>query len=511
MRIPKKGSLAVTNLIAILSECSETVLTGMVRVETGAAVKVVYLQQGTIAYASSNDRSDRLTEVLKRAGKLSQEQIDHAQERIKPGVSLGKTLVELGYLTSKELLWGARTQVEGIIHQLLFWKTGNYQILQGPLPKEIISLNASVHQVIFSGIMKSQDRRWVLERIGSPETVYTLSEEFHLKDANFRLPIETVASRINGKRSLNEIAHSGSLDAFEVCKTVAAMEILGMARPAKEKPHQMSLAVEETVKATEKKRLGEILQIPTVEQLQQEAEQKPTETAAASQEPEAAVSEEAAKRIDLEKPQGLESNQLEADSEEGELDNNQVVFVPTDIPERRQNYPSGLYSSRSILLICAAILLGVMFFFLLSYLLGGNKSAGKNHGDFKSSLGTQKAKSGLSTKEVRISPQTLIQSGQLQEAALIWKSSLSAETSKFTLQLILACQEKTVLDTIHALGDSTELMIVPVKFKGQTCYRMLYGMYPSESDAVAARMNLPELFEKSRIQAQIVPVARIVQ
>src|SRR5215510_7877454 len=105
MRIPTKGSLKEKNLIAVLIDSADNLITGMVRAESGAAIKVVYLQQGTIAYASSNDRADRLTEVLRRAGKLTQEQIDHAQERVKPGVSLGKTLVELGYLSSKELLW----------------------------------------------------------------------------------------------------------------------------------------------------------------------------------------------------------------------------------------------------------------------------------------------------------------------------------------------------------------------------------------------------------------------
>ena len=94
----------------------------MVRLETGPVIKVVYLQSGTIAFASSNEKSDRLTEVLKRAGKLTPEQIEHAQARIKPNVSLGKTLVELGYISPKDLLWGARMQVEGILYQLLFGK-----------------------------------------------------------------------------------------------------------------------------------------------------------------------------------------------------------------------------------------------------------------------------------------------------------------------------------------------------------------------------------------------------
>ena len=135
MDLPLKGSLSESGFINLLLDGTESKLTGMVRLEMGPVIKVVYLQQGTVAFASSNEKTDRLTEVLKRAGKLTPEQIDHAQARLKPNVSLGKTLVELGYISPKDLLWGARMQVEGILHQLLFWDKGNYQVIEGPLPK----------------------------------------------------------------------------------------------------------------------------------------------------------------------------------------------------------------------------------------------------------------------------------------------------------------------------------------------------------------------------------------
>src|SRR5215204_3159425 len=141
MEVPVKGSLNGISFISVLLDVHGSRLTGMIRMENGSIIKVVYLQQGNIAFASSNEKADRLTEVLKRAGKLTPEQIEHAQARLKPNVSLGKTLVELGYINPKDLLWGARTQVEGILHQLLFWSTGNYQVIEGPLPREIVSLN----------------------------------------------------------------------------------------------------------------------------------------------------------------------------------------------------------------------------------------------------------------------------------------------------------------------------------------------------------------------------------
>src|SRR5215471_12372930 len=216
MQIPLKGSLAETGFIEILKDAAQSKLTGMVRVENGTVIKVAYFQQGSIAFASSNEKTDRLTEVLKRAGKLTPEQIEHAQARLKPNVSLGKTLVELGYISAKDLLWGARNQVESILHQLLFWTTGTFQILEGNLPKEIVSLNIPVYQIIYDGILKTQNREWVLQHIGSPEAVYSIAPDFHETNATYKLPVERVVSRLNGKRTLEEVSQVAEMETFEV-------------------------------------------------------------------------------------------------------------------------------------------------------------------------------------------------------------------------------------------------------------------------------------------------------
>ena len=101
----RRGSLSEIGFIEILKNSAASDLTGMIRLENGPVIKVVYFQNGTIAFASSNEKADRLTEVLKRAGKLTPEQVEDAQSRLKPNISLGKTLVELGYISARDLLW----------------------------------------------------------------------------------------------------------------------------------------------------------------------------------------------------------------------------------------------------------------------------------------------------------------------------------------------------------------------------------------------------------------------
>lgn len=342
MAIPTKGSLAQLSFIQVLKEAASSQLTGMIRVEKGPIIKVVYVQQGTIAFASSNEKSDRLTEVLKRSGKLTSEQIEDAQSRLKPNVSLGKTLVELGYISPKDLLWGARAQVEGILHQLLFWSEGNYQVLEGPLPKEVVSLGLPVPHVLYDGILRTQDRDWILQQIVSPQAVYQLSPDFHEKNANWKLPAEAVVSRINGKRPLEEIAQNAGLDTFEVCKTVAALQLLQLVERVQEQPIQVPLLVTETqteqamemartINAPREVSLGQVLQIPTMEELQEEPDPEPEPESEPVME-QVAAEPEVAPTIMLPKPQTEEPETKEEEDVEEPIpfvENSSVKMMPS--------------------------------------------------------------------------------------------------------------------------------------------------------------------------------------
>src|SRR6185503_11555497 len=115
--------------------------------------------------------------------------------------------VELGYLSPKELLAGAKTQVEEILYSLNTWKDGNFEFTAGPLPPRIVDLKLNTRQVIFQCILQVEDRRWVLEQIGSMESVF--AGEAELSDAiqGMRLEPEVaqVIGNINGNNTVRDL------------------------------------------------------------------------------------------------------------------------------------------------------------------------------------------------------------------------------------------------------------------------------------------------------------------
>ncbi len=562
MQSPTRGSLTAVSFIELLKDAAESKLTGMLRVEPGTFVKVVYFLEGTIAFASSNEKSDRLTEVLRLAGKLTPEQVEDAQARLKPNVSLGKTLVELGYLSPRDLLWGAKAQVEGIIHHLLFLAEGNYQILEGSLPKEIIKLNLGVPQVIFEGLMKCQDRRWILQHIESPEAIYTLSQDFHEKYSRYGLSADTVVSRLDGKRTLDGIAHLAGIDTFEVCKIAVALQLLGLAKRA---PLQMDLeepkppieveseardeALTElsdlAVPPNEDVSLGEVMQIPAVEDLHKE----PVEATRSEELQPALFPEKMNEPISVQEhvePPLVESaNPVEPvekiEPETVDREPPRILFsggFPAEDEEIVQDVRSRWLSWRTTALFALLVLAAASAAY---HWLAGKpqniqpqvKTAVQpaatipveqtstepevESANIKGVVGIEtdgNTNAKISDDTAVAEPDasaalTLLQSGRTRQAAFAWKQEIANEKSKFTIQLMIACQEKTVLEAMQTVPDVRRFLILPLHYQGQSCYRILYGLYGTEQEAQSATRSLPQVFLQQASPAQAVSVRKI--
>ena len=513
MKFPTKGSLHDTSLIQILKDAAQSGLTGIIRVENAPVIKVIYFNKGTISFASSNARPDRLTEVLKRAGRLTPEQVQDAQARLKPNVSLGKTLLELGYVSAKDLLWGAHAQVDGILHYLLFWNQGKYQVFEGTLPAEIVHLNLPVTSVIFQGITKTQDREWILQHIGSSDAVYALATNFQEQNQLLNLPVSNVVSRLNGKSSLHEIAEGSGLDTFEICKTIVALEYLDLVHPVPEEAEQMPVAVPEIQAPVEV--LNDSMEMnPAIEQ--------PLEAgqilSAGIVEPEPPkISEPEAATLITTTP-GPEVEKAEAqlpvqDSAELEAAYQQVLAAPSldgHVPMQSMGRESGpIFRWKRVAIILLVILAagtGASY-----YVLKQNQRDRTVKRTAPATQMTLPAHENPALQEIPPEgPIRLLRNGRVADAAKSWNDSLTKEPHGYTIQLVIACQAKTVADTHQLLNYSNDIIVLPVNYKGQVCHRVLFGKYSSKGEAEVAMEALPGIFTQQNAPASVVEISEVI-
>lgn len=252
--VPDHGTLDHYYIADVFSALFQKKRTGALRLEKDSYLKIVYIADGQIAYASSNAKFDRLGEVLVRRGMLTREQLDDAMKRVEPGKSLGKVLVEIGYLSPKELVLGARLQVYTILDSLFQWDDGVYHFNEGPLPPQVVNLKIHIPSIVIDGVTNHARMEWIRKHIPGGHTAsIELNETFYefQPALELRPNVEEVISWCDGVHTIEEIAEKTGLNAFFIAKVMVALSVLqfGLLK-LKEIPD--AAAIEQTSRAEEK-------------------------------------------------------------------------------------------------------------------------------------------------------------------------------------------------------------------------------------------------------------------
>jgi hypothetical protein len=79
----------------------------------------------------------------------------------------------------------------------------------------------------------------------------------------------------------------------------------------------------------------------------------------------------------------------------------------------------------------------------------------------------------------------------------------------FSVQLLVACSDETVDKAVARTG-SPDLFILPVNYKGRSCYRLCWGLYDSEARANAATSAVPAYFREGGARPRVMPTSGLL-
>lgn len=236
MKIPLQGSFKNTSLVKILVHLNRKIKTGTLTVSTPSAIKKIYLKMGDVIFSSSTYEDDRLGEMLLKAGKISVEQYDESVEILKStGKKQGAILVELGYLTPKELFWGLKYQVNEIIQGMFLLEDAHYEFIEGDIPaNEVISLKMSMGNLIYAGINRITNWTRIRNEMPDTDSVLKLSEDplSLFQDIELSPQDKKILSLIDGEKTIKEIIDNSWMGSFEALKILYVLWSIGMIEKA---------------------------------------------------------------------------------------------------------------------------------------------------------------------------------------------------------------------------------------------------------------------------------------
>jgi curved DNA-binding protein CbpA len=222
--MPRKGSLRDFSLPRLLLELNKDGVTGTITVTSPRFTKNIYLRDGNVIFASSTFEDDRLGEMLVKAGKITLQQYDKSVELLKTSKKRqGAILVDLGYITPKDLFWGVKYQVKEIIYSVFQIEDGTYEFDEHAVPSdEVITLKISINNLIYEGVSRIDNITRIRREMPEAKTVFRLNEDPAgiFKGIDLSTNDRTILSLVDGKRNIHQLIEESRMNSFDVIKTL---------------------------------------------------------------------------------------------------------------------------------------------------------------------------------------------------------------------------------------------------------------------------------------------------
>lgn len=223
MEISLNGNIKDFSIPKILVYLNRNRKTGTLKVRTPAFTKKVYLHKGDAVFASSTDEDDRLGETLTKVGKITMEQYDTSVELLKKtGKRQGEILVELGYLTPQEIIWGVKYQIRDIIYSLFELQDAEYEFNEAEIASdEIITLKMSMANLIYEGVKRIHNLNSIRKELPDMESVLKLSMDpvSLFQDIVLSSMDKKMLFMIDGKKTVRELINISS-NSFQAMKSL---------------------------------------------------------------------------------------------------------------------------------------------------------------------------------------------------------------------------------------------------------------------------------------------------
>jgi hypothetical protein len=194
----------------------------------------VYFQSGAVVHATMRDNPHKLTALLKKAGKVSQAELDAAGALQEGGDSrrIGEILIARGAVTARDVERYMRQGIESVVFDLFSWKEGTFSFADGSDEEVVIdaAVRVSTESLLMEGARRIDEWSRMADRIPGSGVVPRLADLRDGAESYIDLrPAEwEVITLIDGSHSLKDIAVELALSEFEVAKTVYGMLSTGL-------------------------------------------------------------------------------------------------------------------------------------------------------------------------------------------------------------------------------------------------------------------------------------------
>ncbi len=192
--------------------------------------RTIFLEAGDVVFATSTHPQDRLTHLLVERGRITQAQLDYALANLDPGMSIGKNLIQMGFITQRDLLEVARAQVERVVWAALADETHEPLFeSRGELDATTVRLPFDTPAMLLAAVLSLRNREVVLEELGPLNQVIVL-EGRRLQELALPADLARLPGLLDGTRTLLELSRESGVEPFRLGAFALFLREIGWAR-----------------------------------------------------------------------------------------------------------------------------------------------------------------------------------------------------------------------------------------------------------------------------------------
>ena len=214
-----QGDMSAIEFPDVLTMVSMLRKPGKLVIRHENAERTIFWNQSEVVFATSNSTEHSLGKFLVRNGKITEEQYSESLSHLEADMRHGKLLVQMGFISPKDLWWGVKTQVLEIIYSLFLWDAGQFSFVESVEDiQERITLSINTSSLILEGVRRLDESPRIKERITNLDMVFAREsganprlDELELSESEMG-----VFDLIDGSKSVRDLIAQTNLPEFEI-------------------------------------------------------------------------------------------------------------------------------------------------------------------------------------------------------------------------------------------------------------------------------------------------------
>jgi tetratricopeptide (TPR) repeat protein len=226
------AELSIQDVLQLLELAHKTgVLT--VRSDRMNDEAIIHFTRGAIVFAVRRRSTRRLGQLLIRAGKLTQRELDRALEIQRSDATrrLAEILLEMGSVSEEELERQLRFQMEETIYEVMPWDEGYFKFEEKTeLGDQRLLARVRVESLLMEGARRIDEWTRLESKVPSPEAIPMMSvnADREMTPLELRADEWEVLAEIDGERDVRSLAADLGRSAFDVAKTIYGLVSTGV-------------------------------------------------------------------------------------------------------------------------------------------------------------------------------------------------------------------------------------------------------------------------------------------